>query len=325
MPQNYSNIVAGDDGCYKKLYEDARDAYRKFIADGAVIPEGTINITQNGEAIDVAQYASANVDVPSSGGNLTNLSVDTFHHDHPDVYTPQAPYDGFESVTVDAVQALADEYNAGEANGYQIGYAEGDSTGRADERNRIAMDHNGEIVVSNITYVDPLTFTQPTTLNVTDNGEYYATGHQYFDTVYVDVPNTYNPGTQKIYVNGVYNNEGYESINVNVPTSPATQTYYNESHDYQDSPQSQVVAPLLNGPTGNGYLMNQFIVALVNASDPTTIVTDAQMLDISTQQPMGSSQFCSFVYDTTTDVNVTATAKTGYVIVGTFGWYVIID
>ena len=279
MSQNYSNIVAGEDGCYKKLYEDTRDAYRQFIADGAVIPEGTINITQNGEAIDVAQYASANVNVPTSGGNLTTLYVNSFDSTAPTIYGPEAPYDGFDSVTVDAVAAFDDAYIQGENAGRE-------AAGRA-----IVQEHNGDIVSSD---GDMLAFTTPTTLEVTENGDYHAEGHWYYNTV-----------------------------SVNVPTVQ-TQNYYNDAHDYQDSPQSQVVAPLISGPS-DGYIFNQFIVALVNANDPTTIVVDAQVLDPTTQQPMGSSQFCSFVYDITTDYTVTATANTGYVIIGTFAWYIRID
>lgn len=45
---------------------------------GGVQPEGTINITENGENIDVAQYALANVNVPQPSGkiNLTENGTD---------------------------------------------------------------------------------------------------------------------------------------------------------------------------------------------------------------------------------------------------------
>ena len=44
-------------------------------ASGMIKPEGTITITENGEGIDVAQYASADVSVSGGGGDLTTAAI----------------------------------------------------------------------------------------------------------------------------------------------------------------------------------------------------------------------------------------------------------
>jgi len=44
-------------------------------ASGLIKPEGTIAITENGEAIDVAQYATADVNVSGGGGDFSTATV----------------------------------------------------------------------------------------------------------------------------------------------------------------------------------------------------------------------------------------------------------
>ena len=53
-------------------------------ASGMVKPEGTIAITENGEGIDVAQYATADVSVSGGGGGGTAHSVKCYQLDGDD-------------------------------------------------------------------------------------------------------------------------------------------------------------------------------------------------------------------------------------------------
>ena len=71
-------------------------------ASGMVKPEGTIAITENGEGIDVAQYATADVSVSGGGGSSTQtLTV-----------TKQGASDTVRVTTISWADAIADNYDA---------------------------------------------------------------------------------------------------------------------------------------------------------------------------------------------------------------------
>ena len=76
-------------------------------ASGMVKPEGTITITENGEGIDVAQYATADVSVSGGGGDfstctvkITNESTKDFIIAVPNLYGAQL-YSGVDSADMD--------------------------------------------------------------------------------------------------------------------------------------------------------------------------------------------------------------------------------
>jgi len=84
MGQNYSNIVAGTDSCYKKLYEELKDQYREVAAEAkeesAVIDEiktaAETTITVNGEYIlSSIENIKITVDVPESPVNLASITI----------------------------------------------------------------------------------------------------------------------------------------------------------------------------------------------------------------------------------------------------------
>lgn len=60
-------------------------------ASGMVKPEGTIAITENGEGIDVAQYATADVSVSGGGGDFTTCTVTITNESEKD-FILEAPY-----------------------------------------------------------------------------------------------------------------------------------------------------------------------------------------------------------------------------------------
>lgn len=77
-----ADTLAGENVEVPMTQQGAILALAQYVA-GMVKPEGTIAITENGEGIDVAQYATADVSVSGGGvdvGNIVNIaapSVDT--------------------------------------------------------------------------------------------------------------------------------------------------------------------------------------------------------------------------------------------------------
>lgn len=68
-------------------------------------PDGTKSITQNGTGIDVTQYASVNVAVPTGSGTPSLQSKTATPTEQQQTVSPDSGYDGLSSVTVDAISS----------------------------------------------------------------------------------------------------------------------------------------------------------------------------------------------------------------------------
>lgn len=68
-------------------------------------PDGTKSITQNGTGIDVTQYASVDVAVPTGGGTPSLQSKTATPTEQQQTVSPDSGYDGLSSVTVDAISS----------------------------------------------------------------------------------------------------------------------------------------------------------------------------------------------------------------------------
>ena len=71
--------------------------YWYAFTDGAIVPTGEISITENGE-VDVAAYATANVNVEGGGGDFTTVTV-TFVNNTSQMMMPFRPYITIPSIT----------------------------------------------------------------------------------------------------------------------------------------------------------------------------------------------------------------------------------
>lgn len=83
---------------------DDNDTIKTFIR-----PQGTISISQNGQGIDVSQYASANVAVPSSSPTIDSLTVTPSTSQQ--VFNSSS-VDGYKPVTVGAIPIMT-QYTTG--------------------------------------------------------------------------------------------------------------------------------------------------------------------------------------------------------------------
>ena len=71
IPSGNIAITENGEGIDVKNYATA--SVNVPIPDGYIVPSGTIEITENGEGIDVTNYATATVNVPSTGGGNEDL------------------------------------------------------------------------------------------------------------------------------------------------------------------------------------------------------------------------------------------------------------
>lgn len=90
-----ADALAGENVTVPMTQQGAILALAQYVA-GMVKPDGTITITENGEDIDVAQYATANVSVSGGGGDFTTASVVFVNDATVDDYTVPCPnvYEG---------------------------------------------------------------------------------------------------------------------------------------------------------------------------------------------------------------------------------------
>lgn len=79
-----NDTLAGSDQPSANTIEGAIRLLGAHIG-GGVTPSGTIEITENGEGIDVAQYAYADVNVSGGGGDFTTATVTLQKADGSDV------------------------------------------------------------------------------------------------------------------------------------------------------------------------------------------------------------------------------------------------
>lgn len=105
IPEGYikptGNISITENGENINVNEYATASVNVPIPEGYIVPSGNKEITQNGENIDIAQYATASVNVVP---NLTTQNIT-----ENGTYQPSGNYDGFSSVTVN-VDAPAKDY-----------------------------------------------------------------------------------------------------------------------------------------------------------------------------------------------------------------------
>ena len=69
-----ADALAGENVQVPMTQQGAILALAQYV-DGMVKPEGTVTITENGEGIDVAQYATADVSVSGGGGDVSTATV----------------------------------------------------------------------------------------------------------------------------------------------------------------------------------------------------------------------------------------------------------
>lgn len=69
-----ADALAGENVQVPMTQQGAILALAQYV-DGMVKPEGTITITENGEGIDVAQYATADVSVSGGGGGASTQTL----------------------------------------------------------------------------------------------------------------------------------------------------------------------------------------------------------------------------------------------------------
>lgn len=185
--------------------EDKIDKYYLYvdsIEQGGDVTVTNLNVSANGTytAGEGEAYSPVVVNVPTSA-NLTSLSATSNQ-----TYTPSAPYDGYNSVTVN-VQPNLTTLNATQNQTYTP-----------------SPQYDG---YSSVTVAVPQVVPNLDTLSVTDNGEYTPTAPvDGYDKVIVDVQpnldtlsvtsnNTYRPGTGY---------DGFSEVTVNVPQSAASLT-----------------------------------------------------------------------------------------------------
>ena len=105
IPEGYiipsGNISITENGENINVNEYATASVNVPIPDGYIVPSGNKEITQNGENIDIAQYATASVNVAP---NLTTQNIT-----ENGTYQPSGNYDGFSSVTVNVAGSGGNE------------------------------------------------------------------------------------------------------------------------------------------------------------------------------------------------------------------------
>ena len=105
IPEGYiipsGNISITENGENINVNEYATASVNVPIPDGYIVPSGNKEITQNGTNIDIAQYATASVNVAP---NLTTQNIT-----ENGTYQPSGNYDGFSSVTVNVAGSGGNE------------------------------------------------------------------------------------------------------------------------------------------------------------------------------------------------------------------------
>lgn len=105
IPEGYvkptGNISITENGENINVNEYATASVNVPIPEGYIVPSGNKEITQNGTNIDVAQYATASVNVVP---NLTTQNIT-----ENGTYQPSGNYDGFSSVTVNVAGSGGDD------------------------------------------------------------------------------------------------------------------------------------------------------------------------------------------------------------------------
>ena len=105
IPEGYivpsGNISITENGENINVNEYATASVNVPIPEGYIVPSGNKEITQNGTNIDIAQYATASVNVAP---NLTTQNIT-----ENGTYQPSGNYDGFSSVTVNVAGSGGDD------------------------------------------------------------------------------------------------------------------------------------------------------------------------------------------------------------------------
>ena len=105
IPEGYikptGNISITENGENINVNEYATASVNVPIPDGYIVPSGNKEITENGTNIDIAQYATASVNVAP---NLTTQNIT-----ENGTYQPSGNYDGFSSVTVNVAGSGGNE------------------------------------------------------------------------------------------------------------------------------------------------------------------------------------------------------------------------
>lgn len=278
---NVTGIKATDDQSGTKVY---------------IRPQGTKNITQNGSGIDVTEYASVDVSVPSGSPTLQTKTR---------TYTPSASQQT-ESVTADSGYDGLDAVNVtvNAAPSATLGYLNIVGTNQIE----ISIDANGEVVASYLGYPQVNPVTQSGWVSTSDvmNGQVALSGtYQLTKRTSSDLTVS---GATVTAPAGYYSAAASKSVaSMTLPTSAASSA--TSGYTSKATIGRSTAAQYINIPPGYNSAGAYYVISAVangSATAPASISGTAASVSTGTN-----------TLTLTKTVSVTPTVSAGYVSSGT--------